>query len=63
MTYSDDIFRIRRPRYDALRAEAKKLRSQARRLEAKGDRESAVKAAILRNKIDGINLELDDMRK
>jgi hypothetical protein len=46
-------------RIDALTAEAKKLRSAARRAEAKGD---FVKAATLRDKVDGINSELISIR-
>lgn len=57
--YSQDLFLLNRPKYDALVAEAKKARAAARRAEAKGDYE---KASSLRDKVDGINSELAQMR-
>ncbi len=47
-------------RYNTFAAEAKKLRSAARRAEARGD---MAKAMELRDQVDGINSELQHMRQ
>lgn len=46
-------------KYEALQAEAKKLRSAARRAEAKSDFETAMR---LREQVEGIKVELHYMR-
>ena len=47
-------------RYDAMAKEAKKLRSAARRAEAKGDH---TKAGALRDQVDGIRWEMLYLRE
>ena len=56
--YSNDLHALKSPQYRALQ-EAKKVRAAARRAEAKGDHE---KAAVLRDKVDGIRWALAAMR-
>lgn len=58
-SYSNDLHALKSPQYRALQEEAKKLRAAARRAEAKGDHE---KAAVLRDKVDGIKWALAAMR-